>query len=80
MMGIEVYRQNRRWIKDKEMEGYIYQCSTKLEYPRVKQVVAVLADVNIVCCPLPKERVWLFKTEEEMNRFKQNWVTLDNAS
>lgn len=79
VMSVETYRRNLKWLNEKRKE-FPYECRTKLHYPKLGDVEQLLSQLNIVCCPLPKERVWLFATEEDMLRFKMNWVTLDNKN
>lgn len=79
VMSIEVYRRNSAWL-DEKRKTMKFECRTKVKWPRPDDVTRLLSGLNIACAPLPKERVWLFDTEDAMNRFKQNYVTLDNAS
>ena len=78
-MSVETYRRNVAWIEDQKAR-YPFECRTKLKWPKVEDVERTLKDLPIVCCPLQKERVWLFETEDGIRRFKQNYITLDNAS
>jgi hypothetical protein len=78
-LGIDQYRANLAWLH-KQRDKYPFECETKLAWPKVEHVKQLMSGLGIATCELPKTRIWLFKTEDAMMRFKQNFTTLDNKS
>lgn len=76
VMSVETYRANIEFLKGKAKE-YPHACRTKVKWPRPEDVTR-LTRLDFICAPLMKEREWRFRTAAEMQRFKQNYTTLDN--
>lgn len=76
MMTIDEYDASRKFLKEKSLE-YPFACRTKVKWPDPDKVKR-LTRLDFVQAPLMKEREWRFRTAAEMQRFKQNYTTLDN--
>lgn len=75
-MTVNQYRENQEFL-DKHTREYPFACRTKVKWPEPDQV-RHLTRLDFVQAPLAKEREWRFRTAEDMQRFKQNYTTLDN--